>query len=73
MNYFLVEITKTLDEQVAKAIWDKINMDNALISLHQGMASAMSNANVLEALFQIIDNRGQVYRTEYWSRSAESE
>lgn len=73
MNYFLVEITKTLDGQVAKALWEKSNMDSALMSLHQGIASAMANANVLEALFQIIDNRGSVYRTEYWSRSAESE
>ena len=65
--YFLVEITKTASE-TAKAIWEKTSVDEAMMSLFQGMASAIANVNVRSAMFMVIDHTGAIQRYEYWER-----
>lgn len=72
MQYFLIEISKTLNGQVAKAIWEKETLDLALMQLHQTLASAMANENVDYILVQIIDGRGANYRSEFYQRQVES-
>lgn len=65
--YFLVEITSTQAE-TAKAVWEKSSIDEAMMALFQGMASAIANINVKSAMFMVIDKTGAIQRYEYWER-----
>lgn len=65
--YFLIEITSTQAE-TAKAIWEKNSVDEAMMALFQGMASAIANINVQSAMFMVIDKTGAIQRYEYWER-----
>lgn len=65
--YFLVEITTT-ESQTAKAIWEKSSIDEAMMALFQGMASAIANISVQSAMFMVIDKTGAIQRYEYWER-----
>ena len=65
--YFLIEITRTQSE-TAKAIWEKGSIDEAMMALFQGMASAIANINVQSAMFMVIDKTGAIQRYEYWER-----
>lgn len=65
--YFLIEITST-EAQTAKAIWEKASVDEAMMALFQGMASAIANINVQSAMFMVIDRTGSIQRYEYWER-----
>ena len=65
--YFLVEITRTQSE-TSKAIWEKGSVDEATMSLFQGMASAIANINVRTAMYMVIDHTGAIQRYEYWER-----
>lgn len=65
--YFLVEITVTATA-TAKAIWEKSSVDEATMALFQGMASAIANANVHNAMFMVLNHKGEIQRYEYWER-----
>ena len=63
-------IEKTVSNNIpAKAIWDKADLNEALMALHQVMASAMASQNVTSALAMIIDERGATLKHEYWERT----
>jgi len=70
--YYLIEIV-TLQDSVAKAIWEKSSMEEAVQSFHQTIASAMANDNAISCLCMVIDECGKVHRSEYWSRETEEE
>lgn len=70
--YYLIE-KATTTQGTAKAITDKSDLTSATMALHQVMASAMANADVINALAMIIDDTGAVQRHEYWVRNGESE
>ena len=65
---YLIEVSVTTSG-TAKAITSKTDLDAALMSLHQTMASAMANANVSSCLCMVIDQYGAVIRNEYWARA----
>ena len=71
--YYLIEKTTTQTGSPAKAISEKPNIDNAMMTLHQVMASAMANSAVTSALVMIIDERGAIQASDYWERSNVSE
>ena len=65
--YYLIEISVT-NSGIAKAIWDKDNLDTAMMQLHQTLASAMASENVSSCMCMIIDYQGMALRHEYWER-----
>ena len=65
--FYLVEITD-VNGDVAKAIWDKPNLDSAVMALHQTMASAMANANARSCLCIVINDKGATLRFDFWER-----
>ena len=68
--YYLIEKTVTTNG-TAKAITDKASKDEALMVLHQTIASAMANATVSSCLCLIIDEIGSTIRHEYWERGVD--
>ena len=66
--YYLVEIT-VANGTPAKAVWEKNTQDDALMQLHQTLASAMANPAAASCLCMVIDGRGMVARQEYWERT----
>lgn len=75
MHIYLIEITKMQDGTIAKAIWEKTNIDDARMAFHQTLASAIANLNVEACLCMITDECGNEYKDlkEYWSREPQEE
>jgi len=71
--FYLNQITTDKDGVTAKALFDYETNDAAVISLHQTMASAMSNDNVNHAMCMIFTDAGIVLKQENWDRPAEPE
>lgn len=67
MKYYLIEIADTKDG-VAKAITEKVSMDDAQMVYHQTIASAMANTKVNSSLVMIIDGKGSTKAVNYWER-----
>lgn len=70
--YYLIEITNT-NSGIAKTITEKNSLNLATMNLHQVLASAMANENVVSCMCMIIDAIGTIKRYEYWEREAELE
>ena len=64
---YLIEKTETTSGTAA-AIWEKVDVDTAVIGLHTTLASAMSNDTVKNCLCMVIEPNGAVLRSEYWIR-----
>lgn len=54
----------TAQQMIEKATWDE-----AVMALHQTMASAMANTSVQSALCMVIDSMGNTMKKEYWERN----
>ena len=67
--FYLIEISVS-GGVPAKAVWDKSTQDEAIMQMHQTLASAMSNPSVTSCLCIVIDGRGMTIRNEYWERTA---
>lgn len=66
--WFMIELTVNYDGIAAPAIWHQPSYDDALMSLYQGMSSAIANPNVHSATFLIINSTGDVEKNETWVR-----
>ena len=72
-KYYLNQITTDKEGITAKSLFDYETFDEAVIVLHQVMASAMSNENVNHALCMIFNEAGTVLKVECWDRPIEPE
>lgn len=72
MKFYLIEISNT-NSGTAAAMTEKTDHTQALMSLHQVFASAMANSNVSSCYCKVIDNAGNNYEEEFWSRDSGEE
>ena len=72
--YYLIELTTYVDDtKDAQGLYTYTNLNDATASFHQRMAGAIRNDNYASELCQIIDEQGQVKRSERWERAIEQE
>ena len=67
MKYLLLERTLLSDGTTPQAVWTKESFKDAIMQLHQTLASAMANANVVSCLCMVITEEGEVLRKEYYN------
>jgi hypothetical protein len=72
-KYFLLEATELLDGTTAQAVWAYDDLNTAVMTFHQSLASAMANENVKHAMRLVVDGNGMPFRTENWDRPVEPE
>lgn len=71
--FYLNQITTDKDGVTAKALFDYATQDEAVLVLHQVLASAMANQDVIHALCMIFNEAGTVLKSECWDRPIEPE
>ena len=67
MKYFVTEFTKTV-EKIEKAIYEYDDMNLAVANFHSKMGSAMKNENYLAETLLVVNEIGEVLRSEYFAR-----
>lgn len=65
--YNVIEISRT-QSATARAMTPKATFDDALMVLHQAMASAIANGNVLSIVCEIMDDDGNIRKRDDWER-----
>lgn len=70
--YYLLEIDRFNDgSEEAKAIYEKTDFDDALLSLYSTMSFAMQNPKIDNILCMILNREGFTERREYWENRPE--
>ena len=65
--YNLIEISKT-QSATARAMTPKNTYDEAQMLLHQAIASAIANGNVISTVCEITDDNGNILKRDDWER-----
>lgn len=72
MEFFTIQIS-VADGQLATAITPKETKDEAIMVLHQILASAMANDKVTECTAIVTDLSGAIYKNENYVRQIATE
>lgn len=66
--FILLTSQKLKDDSRPVAVTMEESLDTAYMKLHQGMASAYANANMVSCLMQVMNENGTICKTDYFSR-----
>ncbi len=67
MKYFVTEFTKTADK-IEKGIYEYDDMTLAVANFHSKMGAAMKNENYLAETLLVVNEIGEVLRSEYYAK-----
>ena len=71
MKFYVIKIQELKDDKSAKAIYEYDDINQALMVLHQNMASSIASDNVKNVVVLIMNSGGAVQRIERWERAEE--
>ena len=65
--YYLIEITTTTDK-INKQIYSYNLRNDAVATFHKKLGNSMEKAEIVDAMFMVIDERGSVIENAYFKQ-----